>query len=195
MSAARSLVLLLLALNPLNEAVPSQSHVRTIDQHWFTRFLESRAISSSVRKIRRTLKHAILRVRTRNFGKNKSNRQSWHSSEMLSAGYFRRFWGANNSEVTAASADRALQELVDDAILPAINTYLGDQGAGRPFQVTLLNLWATVSNQGGNHIWHIHPDSVISGVFYVDAGKSRSFPSDELGTLVLSDPRPQVSPS
>ena len=60
---------------------------------------------------------------------------------MLSAGYFHRFGGSNNSEVTAASVDRALQELVDDAILTAINTYLGNQGgAGRPFQVTLLNL-------------------------------------------------------
>ena len=66
---------------------------------------------------------------------------------------FPSFWGANNSEVTAASADRALQELFDDAILPAINTYLGNQGgAGRPFQVTLLNLWATSSNQGGKYI-------------------------------------------
>ena len=54
--AARSLVLLLLALNPLTEAVPSQSHVRTINQHQFTRFLESRVISSSVRKLRCTLK-------------------------------------------------------------------------------------------------------------------------------------------
>ena len=47
---------------------------------------------------------------------------------MLSTGYFHRFGGSNNSEVTAASVDRALQELVDDAILTAINTYLGNQG-------------------------------------------------------------------
>lgn len=54
--AARSLVLLLLALNPLTEAVRSQSHVRTINQNRFTHFLESRVISCSVRKLRCTLK-------------------------------------------------------------------------------------------------------------------------------------------
>ena len=111
---------------------------------------------------------------------------------MLSTGYFPRFWGANDSALTAASADRALHGLVEDVILPAIRTYLGHQGAERLPQITLLNSWATVSDQGGNNIWHIHPDSAVSGVFYVDAGKSRDFPLDALGTLVLADPRPQV---
>lgn len=49
----------------------------------------------------------------------------------------------------------------------------------------ITDCWANVCRQGEGHRAHIHPNNVLSGVYYVQAPQA-------CGDIVFDDPRPQV---
>lgn len=54
-----------------------------------------------------------------------------------------------------------------------------------------ITAWANILARGGYNVLHAHPESVWSGVYYVDAGSIAPPPSLS-GILELRDPRPGV---
>jgi len=53
-------------------------------------------------------------------------------------------------------------------------------------QPKLGNMWANINYKGGYNRPHVHPNSLFSGVFYVQA-------EENCGRLICTDPRPGVS--
>ena len=51
-----------------------------------------------------------------------------------------------------------------------------------------MEIWATVHYNGISHLTHTHPNSLVSGVYYVQV------PEDNYGLLLLEDPRGPFPP-
>lgn len=51
-----------------------------------------------------------------------------------------------------------------------------------------MEIWATFHFSGISHLIHTHPNSLVSGVYYVD------IPEDNFGLLLLEDPRGPYPP-
>ena len=78
--------------------------------------------------------------------------------------------------------------LVRAAIEGMIRATIGTERFNGYFR---LNAWANLLRAGNYNTLHAHPESVWSGVYYVDAGEAAT--DDDLsGVLELLDPRPGV---
>lgn len=51
-----------------------------------------------------------------------------------------------------------------------------------------IEIWATMHFSGISHLTHTHPNSLVSGVYYVE------IPKDNYGMLLLEDPRGPLPP-
>lgn len=60
--------------------------------------------------------------------------------------------------------------------------FAGDLGFEGPRKPRLDSLWVNLLRAGGHHTGHIHPHSVLSGTFYVEAGAGA-------GAIRFEDPR------
>jgi uncharacterized protein (TIGR02466 family) len=74
----------------------------------------------------------------------------------------------------------ALAEVVADAAAATLDA-LGHV----PTELHLTELWANVSESGGSHAAHGHPNSFLSAVFFLEV-------PDGAGVLQFVDPRPQA---
>jgi uncharacterized protein (TIGR02466 family) len=67
-----------------------------------------------------------------------------------------------------------------------------------PRKPRLDSLWVNLLKTGGNHSGHIHPHSIISGTFYVEAPAGSGpirFEDPRLGLMMAAPPRLQDAPA
>ncbi len=74
-----------------------------------------------------------------------------------------------------------------------VHTYLDERhgvavAAARTMQHFELNIWATVLDEGGRQLPHIHPAGVLSGVYYV------AVPDPEAGAIEFGEPPSDYAP-
>ena len=98
-------------------------------------------------------------------------------------------------------SNTALAKLADH-ILEAAKWYVSD-GLGDDmrrqralvtgeYQLDIASIWVNVNRPRDYNNPHVHTDSFISGVFYVEVGPQPSDQGDHGSVLVLSDPRVQL---
>lgn len=80
---------------------------------------------------------------------------------------------------TRAPCFAALKKLIDAETSKFARAVHFDLGGGK---LKLDNIWVNVLDPGGFHAGHIHPHSVVSGVYYAQV-------SDGASSLKLEDPR------
>lgn len=111
--------------------------------------------------------------------------------------------GGWQSEPLAAvhGSDSGLAELTDH-ILEAARWFISD-GLGDDmrrqralitgeYQLEVASIWLNVNRPLDYNNPHVHTDSFLSGVFYVEVGPQASDPEEHGSVLVLSDPRVQL---
>jgi uncharacterized protein (TIGR02466 family) len=98
-------------------------------------------------------------------------------------------------------SDSGLAELADhilDAARWFISDGLGDDMRRQralitgEYQLEMASIWLNVNRPRDYNNAHVHTDSFLSGVFYVEVGPQASDPEEHGSVLVLSDPRVQL---
>ncbi len=131
------------------------------------RVINSEALNEGVTK-------AILTVEKNHASTRRSNIGGWRSEPDLLD------WQRDGIKL--------LENEIKDALEQVIGATAGDQGF---FGRLKINAWANVLRKGNYNTVHNHPESVWSGVYYVNAGSpDRTNPLS--GVLELLDPRPFV---
>jgi len=108
------------------------------------------------------------------------------------------FYSAQNEQNHRGDEDAwqrsAASRKVHAAFATASEAYLRSLGFrqladGRELNITTegLNVWASIHSACSRHHHHVHPESVASGVYYVDMPAGA-------GRFVLTDPRGRVAP-
>jgi hypothetical protein len=148
-----------------------------------------------------TLQRVLLALMEVDAGVQKSNKEShgWHSSELLDSHVHRMLTPASAAEASAG-AILAVHDLVVSAAhqmvaeMDAVQFGPLARGTTQPSanaSVHVQNMWANVNGHGDFNILHTHPNSVLSGVLYVDAGSPATPNASASAEFV--DPRPLVS--
>jgi uncharacterized protein (TIGR02466 family) len=123
--------------------------------------------------LNKELRELILKAEGRIAGMVRSNVLGWHSD----TDFFR--WDAGCSHALKKRAETLAIELTGLVAAPT--------GQSRTFRFTTIG-WANVLRHGGYNRVHNHPNSMWSGVYFVNRGEPEPTP-DENGTLELLDPR------
>jgi uncharacterized protein (TIGR02466 family) len=121
------------------------------------------------------VKAYVLDLKTRDPGVKVSNLGGWHSSDDLFD---------TEDETMSQLAEALLAATAEMSYYPAreINPECA-------IAVAFRGSWANVSRDGDFNKPHMHPGTLWSGVFYVDAGE-RDRDSAETGNIEFMDPRP-----
>jgi uncharacterized protein (TIGR02466 family) len=128
-------------------------------------------------ELNRELKELILTAETRTAGMVRSNVRGWHSDTE----FFR--WDAGCVRVLKKRAETLAIELTRLVAAPT--------GQARTFRFSTTG-WANVLRHGGYNSVHNHPNSMWSGVYYVDRGEPEPTPNEN-GKLELLDPRSGIN--
>jgi|SRR5215470_2234213 len=123
------------------------------------------------------LRELILEAETRTAGMSRSNVNGWHSS----TDFFQ--WDAECVRVLKKRAETVTVELTRLVAAPT--------GQDRTFRFRFTG-WANVLRSGGYNSVHNHPNSMWSGVYYVDRGEPEPTPNEN-GKLELLDPRSGIN--
>ena len=107
----------------------------------------------------------------------RSNVRGWHSD----SDFFRR----------DAECARTLKRRAESVAIELTRLVVAPTGAPRTFRFT-MDAWANVLRNGGYNSVHNHPNSLWSGVYYVDGGNPEPTPREN-GKLELIDPRSGVN--
>lgn len=124
-------------------------------------------------ELNKELRALILKVETQTAGRVRSNVKGWHSETDL----FK--WDAGCVRVLKERAEKLAIELTRLIAAPT--------GQARTFQFR-STAWANILRDGGYNSVHNHPNSLWSGVYYVDRGEPDPTPNEN-GKLELLDPR------
>eukprot|EP01050_Picozoa_sp_SAG11_P037488 SAG11_NODE_14805_length_599_cov_0.818000_1_plen_177_part_01 len=108
-------------------------------------------------------------------GVQKSNKESdgWHSSELLDMALHQKLGDGLSSSGAVLALHAAVVGAATAAVGELDATSFGPLARGgehSAVSVSVQNMWANVNRRGDFNIMHTHPNSVLSGVFYVDAG-------------------------
>ena len=110
-----------------------------------------------------SLKTFILDLKSKDKGRTVSNYGGWQSNNL-------------------SLQENVLKDLIIE-IEKNLVSFKEPLALRKEFKLTVLNLWANVNEKGAVNIPHLHPGSVLSGVYYV------TFP-DNSGRLRLMHPNP-----
>jgi uncharacterized protein (TIGR02466 family) len=127
-------------------------------------------IFNEVQEFNTHLEKTILELQKTDIGKNKSNCMGWHST-------------GNLFQNTSPELED-LQEI----ILQFISDYVVEVSQKKEQVGVKLFAWANVLNPGGYNNVHNHPNSHISGVYYINTGELDSN-NPNSGLIAFSDPR------
>lgn len=83
-----------------------------------------------------------------------------------------------------ASLDQLRHQIIAHSLQAFLNHSSALAFTRAPSTLTVHQSWAAVSRRGAENVVHVHPDSLVSGVYYV-----RGFDDDQTGQLCLLDPR------
>jgi uncharacterized protein (TIGR02466 family) len=93
--------------------------------------------------------------------------------------------------------DPAFAELAKHLVRHAA-AFARDCAFDLPRKPKLDSLWVNLLKTGGNHSGHIHPHSIVSGTFYVEAPAGSGpirFEDPRLGLMMAAPPRLQDAPA
>ncbi len=124
-------------------------------------------------ELNKELRELILKAETQTAGKVRSNVRGWHSE----TDFFN--WDAGCA--------RVLKERVETLAIELTRLVAAPTGQARTFKFR-SSAWANVLRNGGYNSVHNHPNSMWSGVYYVDRGEPDPTPNEN-GKLELLDPR------
>lgn len=127
--------------------------------------------------LNREIRQLVLADEGRTSGVVRSNVRGWHSD----SDFFRR----------DAECARTLKRRAESVAIELTRLVVAPTGAPRTFRFT-MDAWANVLRNGGYNSVHNHPNSLWSGVYYVDGGNPESAPREN-GKLELIDPRSGVN--
>ena len=85
-----------------------------------------------------------------NKGRNFSNRDGWQSNDLI------------------------FPNVLDDTAQTIVNaaaTYFKELKGKKDYDTILQNMWINISPKGAYNIPHVHPNSFLSGVFYIKNSK------------------------
>lgn len=119
------------------------------------------AINEELEALLNELRHSN---KTGNPGVSRSNQGGWQSD----------FINLQNLPLFGHATEHALQ------------TIAGEINISKSCKIVMNGCWINVNTKGCSNRTHTHPDSMLSGAYYVKT------PPDS-GRIVLHDPRPQVA--
>ena len=90
------------------------------------------------------------KLRSENKGRNFSNRDGWQSNDLIFPNIL----------------DNTAQTIVNAAA-----TYFKQLKGKKEYDTILQNMWINISPKGAYNIPHVHPNSFLSGVFYIKTPK------------------------
>ncbi|HLX27181.1 MAG TPA: 2OG-Fe(II) oxygenase family protein [Casimicrobiaceae bacterium] len=128
-------------------------------------------------ELNQELRKRILEAEAQSAGVLRSNVRGWHST----TDFF-------DSKVDCA---RVLKKRVESLAIELTRMVAAPTPHARTFQFK-SSAWANVLRNGGYNSVHNHPNSVWSGVYYVDRGDPDPTPSEN-GKIELLDPRNGVN--